>query len=395
MKTSIKSLLASVRINAVLLLIISAVTGLLLASALTTYERLQNLDKQERMVGKILAKNRKDPALDRIQAEGTLLRLSLQIDRLKEKGSYGIFDKPTEDSPLIQALESAFERFRKSANAYFGAEHTEASGQRELHAAANGYILALHPLFKSAGATVRRYLFIAAVGSGIMLLWALITAAASRRASRIILDDLRALHPHEKSSRTPGRFATSEISDVAHAYRREQRRASGYPDKEDPLTGLPDYSSVKAALEQRTGNPKGLQSAVCLCEIDDYAELSHHFSRDGVDAVLLKIASILKLHQMQNDLIGQMDEGGFIAVLSRSDKRKAYEDCDHIRQMVAENRFKMSHGTFPVTLSGGFAPLAAGQPLNEAVKLAKSRLQSAKKLGGNRIYELQTNTKIL
>ena len=36
MKTSIKSLLASVRINAVLLLIINAVTGLLLASALTS-----------------------------------------------------------------------------------------------------------------------------------------------------------------------------------------------------------------------------------------------------------------------------------------------------------------------------------------------------------------------
>ncbi|MEJ2468962.1 MAG: diguanylate cyclase, partial [Campylobacterales bacterium] len=128
-----------------------------------------------------------------------------------------------------------------------------------------------------------------------------------------------------------------------------------------------------------------LQTFVCIFEIDNYSKLVNHFPQSVIDPILIKITSIMKLHKMQNDLIGRIQGGQFIAVFVRSDKQKAMDDCDHIRQMIEENRFKMPHDSFPITMSGGFTSKTATHTLDDSVKNATERLRVAQNKGGNAI----------
>ena len=409
MKTSIKKLLSSVQFNAVLLMLLTVITGLLLASATATFNRIDNMALQEQMVKAITAKERKDPAFDLIQVEGILARLPIMTDRLESDEVYEFvnsffFDETTRRAQYADILRDRYRQLAAAATTFFHVasedmdNRTDAelrTQRQEVLIAADAYVFALYPMTKLQNAVLRQYFFLTGLGLGLILLWSLVVIFASSKASRYILSDVHALIQQEGGKRIGEKINTSEINTLALKLRQESGEAALVPSKKDDVTQLPNYDGIKTAFEQRAPGSKKLQTYVCIFEIDNFSKLANHFPQSVIDPILIKIASIMKLHQMQNDQIGRIQGGQFIAVFVRQEKDKALDDSDHIRQMIEDNRFKLPHNSFPITVSAGFAAKMTSQTLDDAVKSAREYLKIAQEKGGNMVAQAKNSTKIL
>lgn len=409
MKTSIKKLLSSVQFNAVVLMLLTVIAGLLLASATATFNRIDNMALQEEMVKTIAGNHRQDPAFDRIQVEGILARLPILTDRLENDEVYEFvnsffFNEGPERTKYANVLRDRYRQLSNAAATFFHVESegTDPRSDAELRAqrqevliAADAYVYALYPMTKLQNRVLHQYFFLAEIGLGLILLWSLVVIFASGRASRAILSDIHALIQQDSGKRITEKLNTSEINTLALKLRQETGEAALVPSKKDDITQLPNYDGVKTAFEQRIPGSKKLQTFVCVFEIDNYSKLANHFPQSVIDPILIKIASIMKLHQMQNDQIGRIQGGQFIAVFVRQEKDKALDDCDHIRQMIEDNRFKLPHNSFPITVSGGFSTKMSSQTLDDAVKSAREYLQIGQDKGGNVISQAKNSTKIL
>lgn len=389
MKTSIKKLLSSVQFHAMLLMLITVGTGLILASSLATYDRIDNMAMQEQMVKEIAKKNRKDLELDRIQVNGILNRLPILIERMENDAPYEIVNsliiqEAAPRSKYAGVLRERYNRLSETAEAYYNAEKNLEAQKRDMLIAIDAYTFALYPVTKLQNAVLYQYTLLTGIGLALILLWSFVVIFVSRHASKTILNDVHALFP-EEGAKLGADFSTYEINSIALKLRQGSGAAALAPSKKDEVTQLPNYEGIKASFEHRPATPKNLQTFVCIFEIDNYSKLVNHFPQSVIDPILIKITSIMKLHKMQNDLIGRIQGGQFIAVFVRADKQKAKDDCDHIRQMIEENRFKMPHDSFPITLSGGFTAKTATHTLDDAVKNATERLKLAHNQGGNTI----------
>ncbi|WP_345971408.1 diguanylate cyclase [Sulfurimonas sp. HSL1-6] len=400
MKTSIKKLLSSVQFNATLLILFTLLSGLLLASSYATYKRIDNMAEQERLVHSLAKMDRADPALDRIRASGVLSRLPILIDALDSENVYEIansliFREAKTRSKYTNLLRERDRVLNASASAYFNASVDSPSRRDDMLRAIENYTTLFYPLTKLQNNTLYQYSLLVGAMLILVLLWGFVVMTAARNASKTILGDIYALQPQEGATRASVKFKTTEINTIALKIRQESGDAASANGKKDEVTQLPNYEGVKIGFDRRPKASKDMHAFVCIFEIDNYSKLVNHFPQSVIDPILIKITSIMKLHKMQNDQIGRIHGGQFIAVLLRSDKHKALEECNHIRQMIEENRFKMPHDSFPITLSGGFASKTASQTLDDAVKNAKERLRMAQEKGGNCVSDTNNNTKML
>ena len=400
MKTSIKKLLSSVQFNATLLMLFTLLSGLLLASSLATYKRIDNIGEQEKLVRSLGEMQREDPALARISSSGVLSRLPILIDALDTEAPYEIANSLIiREAALRDKYTKALRERARALNivttAYFNATVASPSKHAEMLNAINDYIAVFYPLTKLQNRVLYYYSLLVAASIALVFLWSFVVMVTSRSAARTILADIHALQPQEGATRTTVKYKTTEINSIALKLRQEGGEAAASGNKKDEVTQLPNYEGVKIGFERRPSGSKEMQAYVCIFEIDNYSKLTNHFPQSVIDPILIKITSIMKLHKMQNDQIGRIHGGQFITVFLRSDKQKAMEECNHIRQMIEENRFKMPHDSFPITLSGGFASKTASQTLDDAVKNAKERLKIAQEKGGNCVSDMSNNTKIL
>ena len=174
MKTSIKKLLSSVQFNAMVLMLMTVITALLLASATATFNRIDNMALQEHMVKEIAVKDRKDPALDHIQVEGILSRLPILINRLESDEAYELvnsffFGEGPRRAEYANTLRERYRHLADAATPYFrndadgNDKRTAADFKAQRHdvlVAIDAYIYALYPMTKLQNAVLYQYFFL-------------------------------------------------------------------------------------------------------------------------------------------------------------------------------------------------------------------------------------------
>ena len=392
-------MLSSVQFNGMILLLIVALTGLVMLSALATYERIKDLALQERLLNKLVTLDRNDLKFSQIESSGIIRRLPILIDKLEEDTYYEFVNKilikeKDQRKALIKRMRERYPKLAFASDTYFNTGTELADRHAAMVRQANAYRLTLYPVSLLQTEVLYQYYLVIGAGFGLIMLWTLFLVLMARQISAVVLGDIHALLKQDSTSKTPSKYNTHEMNAIALRLRQQSGEVLT-PSKQDPVTQLPNYEGVKSAFEQRPIKSKNLQVAVCVFEIDSYAKLVNHYPQSVIDPVLIKIASIMKLHKMQNDHVGRIGDSLFIAVFVRSDRQKALSDCDHIRQMIEENRFKLPHNSFPITVSGGFAVKTASQTLDDAVKNAKEYLNIAQEKGGNLIAELKKSPQIL
>lgn len=399
MKTSIKKLLSSVEFNIVVTLLFTVVTGLMLLSSYATHQRVMNIDIQEQLVKKSMLLDHKDLQLAQIASKGISRRLSILIDDMASEPFYElpnalVFKQKDYQKRLFETLRRRAAILDDAMKAYFFSDTHLMAKRRNLQTAVNDYLAALQKVTLLQAKTLERYLGAAGIGLGLIALWLLLVLMQAKRASAYILGDIRTVLQQDNAVRSQTKLTTTEMNSISLKLRNENSDAIA-PSKQDPVTQLPNYEGIKSAFDRRPITSKNLTIAVCIFEIDNYSKLANHYPQSVIDPVLVKIASIMKLHKMTNDHVGRIDENQFIAIFVRPEKKKAFEECDHIRQMIEEHHFKLPHNALHITVSGGFTVKTPSQTLDDAVKNAKEYLQVAHEKGGNVIAEVKNTQKIL
>lgn len=399
MKTTINKLMSAVQLHLMILILLVVGTGAVILSSMATYERIGNLQLQERLIQKTLTLSHRDLAFARIETNGIIARLPILIDTFREDHFYEIINRLLikESNFRDEHLRALFFRndmLNYAIKAYFDATQDRHDLRMNLQNAVDTYILALHPLLSLQTQALYQYFYITITGIMLILVWVFIVIATLKHTTKTLLGDVHKLLEYESGSKTPQAYATSEFNTLA-VRMRQQTGEIPLSSKTDPVTQLPKYEAVKSTFDQRFGKSTAGKVYLCVFCIDNYHKVVNHYPETVIDPILIKIASILKLHKHLNDIVSRIDESHFMVIFVRKDKQRAFSDCEYIRQMVQDNRFKLPHNTIQITLSGGFIAKSPSHTIDDAVKNAKSYLSVAEEKGGNYIAELKDNTKIL
>jgi len=399
MKTSIKALLSNIQFNLLMLMAMIFVTAFVMYASIATFERIDNLDTQKKMVTSLQNLELTDLALNEIEINGTVRQLNIMIDQLGEEHFYefvNIFFADDDEirNELTANLRLAFSRFDEAAKAYVKTFDEKKQLKGALLQNGEVYKTALSEYLVLQTQALYQYFLASAFVLGILFFWTAYIFIAAKRAGMLIFADVHALQHSGDPSTMGHKFHTTEMNSVAFRLR-QGHDAENQPGKQDQLTQLLSRDALFNTFEQRTDKLKSGNVYVCLFEIDNFAKLINHYPVSVIEPMLIKIASILKLHKQQNDLLGRIGESRFLMVLYRNERAKAYEECENIRQMVEENRFKMPHDSIPVTFSGVFYQKRSSNTLDDTLKKAHKDLQEAQKQGGNILVDQKTNKTIL
>ena len=160
---------------------------------------------------------------------------------------------------------------------------------------------------------------------------------------------------------------------------------------EDPLTGLGNRRSAERRLGALRLDEEPLSLAVV--DVDRFKQVNDSASHTHGDAVLRRVADLLREHSRSADEVYRWAGDEFLVVLPTASEAQAALVTERLRAAVAEADWSDLELPAPVTVSIGVAtaPVASeGQPVPDAgwralFDTADLHLFSAKRLGRNRV----------
>ncbi|HET7461962.1 MAG TPA: diguanylate cyclase [Longimicrobium sp.] len=151
----------------------------------------------------------------------------------------------------------------------------------------------------------------------------------------------------------------------------------------DPLTG----AFNRRYLDQRLAEAmplatRGVQPlSVMLCDVDDFKRVNDTFSHAVGDAVLRRIAEILRAHVRQSDVVARWGGEEFVVLFPATTLDQALAASEKVCALVRNHRWNELQPGLSVTISAGVAA-AAGHATPEALlRDADARLYEAKARG--------------
>ncbi len=183
---------------------------------------------------------------------------------------------------------------------------------------------------------------------------------------------------------------TRRLVDRARDEAREhRRRADAWADAalRDPLTGL---LNRRGLTERVTALARPVAPlAVVMVDIDLFKRINDNHGHAVGDAVLARIATLLRAHLRPEDVLARFGGEEFTLLLSGLDHTKAVEVCERLRQGVESEDWSRLGQGLQVTLSVGLSMVHPGQVarsnLADLLSPADAALYRAKRLGRNRV----------
>jgi diguanylate cyclase (GGDEF)-like protein len=155
----------------------------------------------------------------------------------------------------------------------------------------------------------------------------------------------------------------------------------------DGLTGLVNHRTFQERFSAMLGRGDRHQFrvAMLLTDIDHFKKVNDTYGHPTGDAVLKRIAAILKGSARKIDIVARYGGEEFALVLEGTDRTGARQLAERIREEVAAQTFDSSKGPFKATLSLGVAVYPDdGKIKQEVISCADKALYAAKHAGRNR-----------
>ncbi len=122
-----------------------------------------------------------------------------------------------------------------------------------------------------------------------------------------------------------------------------------------------------------------------LTDIDHFKKVNDTYGHPTGDAVLKRVAAILKASARKIDIVARYGGEEFALVLEGTDRAGARQLAERIREEVGAQTFESSKGPFKATLSLGVAVYPDdGKAKQEVIHCADQALYAAKHGGRNR-----------
>ena len=159
------------------------------------------------------------------------------------------------------------------------------------------------------------------------------------------LDELRRLRLREQLIRSDGLGTREKVVEWQVDLRQRQESVdrleitSRQLEKlslEDTLTGIPNRRNFElyAAELLRNGLERGQPPCVALIDVDHFKQVNDNYSHQVGDAVLRRIAQILKSHVREDDMAARLAGDEFVIVFKNAELRVAQQVCARIAAAV-------------------------------------------------------------
>jgi diguanylate cyclase (GGDEF)-like protein len=157
----------------------------------------------------------------------------------------------------------------------------------------------------------------------------------------------------------------------------------------DSLTGVENRRAMqeRGRVELKRTNRSGDPVSVILCDLDHFKNINDEYGHEAGDAVLTRVAAVLRRALRESDALGRWGGEEFMAVLPGTDARGAADVAERMRAAIAETRFEGLAETMTISLG-----VASSEQFNDPamewdllIKEADQRLYRAKREGRNRV----------
>lgn len=161
----------------------------------------------------------------------------------------------------------------------------------------------------------------------------------------------------------------------------------------DPLTGVANRRQLDERLrdEYARAARHGHALAVAMIDIDDFKRINDRHGHAAGDAVLREIATLLRAHCRDIDLVARYGGEEFCVVFVEASAKDALRACEAMRAAVEAHDWPAVAADLQrVTLSMGLAEREEADGRQALLAAADARLYEAKRSGKNRVVpELQ------
>ena len=209
------------------------------------------------------------------------------------------------------------------------------------------------------------------------------------RELNLVLTDIQSLYG-VTSKDNPYEIKTMEIEAISNKFKLKSHIQKDNPAYIDSLTQLKNYQGMVHTFNTSKTITKHNSINICIFDIDHYDILKRKYRSDFLELVRKKIAFMISLYEQPTDIIATFDESKFVLILGRHSKKEALDECEKMRQSIAETFFKVPEGEkVPITVSGGFIAKPANKSIDASIEHVKDVLKKAQQKGTNHIAQLR------
>jgi diguanylate cyclase (GGDEF)-like protein len=155
--------------------------------------------------------------------------------------------------------------------------------------------------------------------------------------------------------------------------------------REDALTGLYNRRYLEAVFREAFDSHTHL--SLIVADIDHFKRINDTFSHSLGDAVLVRVATVLRENCRATDTVARFGGEEFVVVLPDTPLSVATEIAGRIRAAVVGSTWQDLHPDLAVTVSLGVAERHTLQSPEQLLSVADSRLYAAKRQGRNLVVD--------
>jgi len=392
MKQSIKSIFNNLSLFLIFATIFAGFGVLISIDHSSSYDKIDNLNNQKKIISTLTKLHRDDIELALIQFNGKSTQLLNDIDKLRALYRYNfteqyIIGNSKEYLADLDELTRLTNDFNTNARNYY-IKDTKKDIKRELdlkqsfntlYNQINTITLKSIQYNKAKFNIHKNVTYLAFV---IILLTSLIY----RRKLNNIYQDLYFLY---NSDNKEYKIYTEEADAIALRMNKKSQTAHNLT-MIDPVTSINNHKGMINSYSQKKNMKESDFTSVTVIEIDNFSKSNHAYTQEFTNHILKKVAFTISLHEQSADVIARIDYSQFAIILSRRTKEMSFKDVDIIRQSIAEIKFKSTTtGSVVVTVSGGYVIKPNNTTLDESMKDAKKVLEHAKSHGGDKISQIR------
>jgi len=394
MKQSIKKIFQNLNTYFLFVLFVALVGMLLVLELSLSFDKVDNLNNQKKIIFTLTKLDKSDLELALIQFNGKSTQLHQEIDKLRMMYKYAVVDKyiignKKEYFEDLDRLSKLTDEFNQSAKEYYiDTDNKKLEMKTKIQLDSALQVINQHidtMLLKNIIYNEEKFKL---TKNAVIIIFVLILLATFwyRKMINSIYKDIAFLQRADKNRKTYDIF--SQEVDAISLRMNRKNIVNDNPDMLDQVTDINNYKGMLNSYSQKKNLKDSNFTSVTVLEIDNFSKSNRAFPQDVIQSILKKIAYSISLHEQPVDVIGRTDYNQFTIILSRASKEQSFKDVELIRESINELKFNIpGQGGTKITVSGGFTLKPNNTPIDEAMKQSKEILKYAQSTGVNRILQ--------
>ncbi|MCG8566818.1 MAG: GGDEF domain-containing protein [Desulfobacterales bacterium] len=155
----------------------------------------------------------------------------------------------------------------------------------------------------------------------------------------------------------------------------------------DPLTGAYNRREFENQIRRHVASATRHKSklSVFMFDLDHFKKVNDTYGHLGGDQVLKEVAALVSRNMRKGDILARYGGEEFIAILPETDKAKAMELADRLREKIAALPVRHHGKVIKVTASFGVSELVPNADIAHLIEEADTMLYKAKVNGRNTV----------